>query len=156
MIEASIEEPSVLVLSESPKKTHEFSNILKVVKRQSNLVIQRVNILFVDYPDALSPLFFDWPPFVYFSIGREAWTLEGNHVIVKSVCLANSSIWGRNGNGFLNSSFKITLKFMTSSLHLDATDMCVCRGGGVLGGEGREIFVINRRLFQQFKPETWD
>ena len=57
MIEVSIEEPSVLVLSESPKKTHEFSNILKLVKKQSNLVIQRVIILFVDYPDARLPYF---------------------------------------------------------------------------------------------------
>ena len=42
---------------------------------------------FVDYSDAISLIsLVVWSPFVCFSIGREAWILEGNQIIVKQIC----------------------------------------------------------------------
>lgn len=57
MIRAPEEAPSVLVLSESQERPMRSFHILNLVKVQPNLLIQRVIILFVDYPDAPSPLF---------------------------------------------------------------------------------------------------
>ena len=110
---------------------------------------------FVDYPDAIFLIsLVVWSPFVCFSIGREAWILEGNQIIVKQIC----SFVGRSKNCFLNSGFRIILKsLMTSYLHLDTFDVsnvCMCVCVCVEVGVGKEIVMIHRFNSSNLKRKT--